>query len=494
MESECKEASNTAHHGPQRRHQFLHIAIVSGFCFSWLLIYRNLVPSSHSPIAPSRINHGFGLPKLPRLNGDEVDCSSSTSVHLNRNYTRFNEEYGEYGSGTLNDTMCMKEILIYGTLNKMEDYPELAGILNLFRESVGYSYTAHFVCPNRCAIGLRIGIERAYFVNKDAVIFGMLPKDFVGHLDVLSTIEPLQNQTWIYYSTEPPFRILRWVEDMSLQNIRYHKLMTYHMNSEIPYPFGYFVKYNKSEISRIADREMPNFAANKTRLIAWMVSNCEEVFWSRFMLVENLMEYMHIDIYGRCGNPALRCLPRDSEECNWMLTKYKFYLALANSECRHYITEKVWRISLQHNIIPVIYGAPKVDVERFAPPHSYIHVSDFSSVEDLANYLLLLDKNDALYNAYFEWKIAGRVVSNFPPHPNLFCDILSNTQSITVQNPVAKSKKPCADNMRLKSLGTSPWWRTCRYDVDMTTAVYTRNPKLMALYKKWKPWNVTDDF
>ncbi|XP_072018939.1 alpha-(1,3)-fucosyltransferase 4-like [Amphiura filiformis] len=448
-----------------------------GSAFSGFLYTEISSLKKHSPIAPSRLDHGFGIPKR------RMEVCSSTQ--LSRNYSLFKEEYGKYGEGDINST-CMKEVLIYGSLNKMEYYPELAGILNLFRESVGYSYTAHFVCPNKCAIGLRVGMEKEHFVNKDVVLFGMLPKNFVGQLDFLSTIKPTQGQTWIYYSTETPLRVLRWVQDMKLKDIRYHKLMTYHMDSEMPRPFGYFVENHNSNVTD----ELPNFAKNKTRLIAWMASNCEEIFWSRSMLVEHLMEHVHIDIYGRCGGFSLRCMPRDSDKCNWMLSKYKFYLALANSECRHYITEKTWRTALQHNIVPIIYGAPKVDIERFAPPNSYIHISDFPSIAELANYLQILDKNDTLYNKFFEWKLKGRVVSNFPPRPSIFCDMLSNS----APDPIAtqESKKPCLKGPSLKSLGTSSWWRTCRYDVDMTTAVYTKNPKLAVQYKKWKPWNVTD--
>ena len=36
------------------------------------------------------------------------------------------------------------------------------------------------------------------------------------------------------------------------------------------------------------------------------------------------------------------------------------------------------------------------DYESFAPPHSYINVKDFSSVEELAKYLLYLDKNQVV--------------------------------------------------------------------------------------------------
>ena len=47
-------------------------------------------------------------------------------------------------------------------------------------------------------------------------------------------------------------------------------------------------------------------------------------------------------------------------------------------------------------------GAAPEDYARAAPPHSFIHVDDFESAKDLAEYLHVLDKNDALYNEYFQ--------------------------------------------------------------------------------------------
>ena len=61
----------------------------------------------------------------------------------------------------------------------------------------------------------------------------------------------------------------------------------------------------------------------------------------------------------------------------------------------------------RHDVIPVVYGARPEDYAKVAPPHSYIHVVDFASPQDLAEYLKLLDKNDTLYNEYFKWKESG---------------------------------------------------------------------------------------
>jgi glycoprotein 3-alpha-L-fucosyltransferase len=64
-------------------------------------------------------------------------------------------------------------------------------------------------------------------------------------------------------------------------------------------------------------------------------------------------------------------------------------------------------------------GARPQDYADVAPPHSYIHVDDFRSPRDLADYLRVLDANDTLYNEYFRWKSDWIVTS----HTNYWCRI-----------------------------------------------------------------------
>lgn len=56
----------------------------------------------------------------------------------------------------------------------------------------------------------------------------------------------------------------------------------------------------------------------------------------------------------------------------------------------------------RQNILPIVMGARPEDYERSAPYKSYIHVDEFESPRELAEYLHRLDKNDELYNSYFK--------------------------------------------------------------------------------------------
>ena len=55
-------------------------------------------------------------------------------------------------------------------------------------------------------------------------------------------------------------------------------------------------------------------------------------------------------------------------------------------------------------------GARKEEYEKVAPQKSFIHVDDFASPQQLAQYLNELDKNDDAYNEYFRWKGTGETI------------------------------------------------------------------------------------
>ena len=66
-----------------------------------------------------------------------------------------------------------------------------------------------------------------------------------------------------------------------------------------------------------------------------------------------------------------------------------------------YVTEKLFKV-LPYNVIPVVFNG--ANMSAIAPPHSYINAEDFSSVDQLAEYLQLVASNDALFASYFWWR------------------------------------------------------------------------------------------
>lgn len=58
-------------------------------------------------------------------------------------------------------------------------------------------------------------------------------------------------------------------------------------------------------------------------------------------------------------------------------------------------------------------GAAPEDYRRVSPHYSFIHVDEYTSARELADYLIELDKNDDLYNEYFKWKGTGSFINTY---------------------------------------------------------------------------------
>ncbi|XP_041460813.1 4-galactosyl-N-acetylglucosaminide 3-alpha-L-fucosyltransferase FUT6-like [Lytechinus variegatus] len=210
-----------------------------------------------------------------------------------------------------------------------------------------------------------------------------------------------KGQKWIFYSHESPIHTDKGiVPPHKFYNNSYDLIMSYRVRES--HIYGGFGRYY-TDYPEIKERR--NWAENKTELVAWMASNCDCLSWDRNGFVKALSSFIPVSTYGICG---LEPCPKD-ERCMQTIGKHKFYLALENTACRDYITEKVWRNALLNHVVPVVFGAPREDYERILPPNSFIHVEDFKSVKELAAYLLNVSKNDTLYNTYFEWKKFGWV-------------------------------------------------------------------------------------
>ena len=115
---------------------------------------------------------------------------------------------------------------------------------------------------------------------------------------------------------------------------------------------------------------------------------------------------LNVDILGPCGSQSE--LP--SRASGWgaaypiLAKEYKFYLSFENAKCYDYITEKFFA-ALNVGMLPIALGGlSKQDYEKIAPPHSFIHVDDFSSPFDLMNFLYQLSKKPKDYHSYFWWK------------------------------------------------------------------------------------------
>ena len=132
----------------------------------------------------------------------------------------------------------------------------------------------------------------------------------------------------------------------------------------------------------------------------------------------------------------------------------------------------------RNDVLPIVMGAAPEDYARAAPYHSYIHVDEFETPKDLAEYLHKLDNNDTLYNEYFRWKGTGSNVNTFfwcricsmihevgeNTHPVVYRDLdrwwrgpgVCIGQTRWRENAKARSK------IIIDKYGTGVWYKKCR--------------------------------
>lgn len=311
-------------------------------------------------------------------------------------------------------TSRLKKIVLYNGLNSWA--PLKAG-----RESF-----LNAKCPvDTCTISTNKGDV----IDADAVLF----KD---HFPTQS--QPWRRpsyQVWILYFLECPYHT---------QHVKFGDVFnwtaTYRRDSDLVAPYERWAYFDES-----VKRQPPgspaasiNYAANKTRQVAWFVSNCGARN-GRLQYARELSKYISVDVFGACGTKL--CPRTTASKCFEMLDReYKFYLAFENSNCRDYITEKFFVNGLGHNILPIVMGARPEDYAKSAPYKSYIHVDEFASPKELASYLHRLDVDDELYNEYFRWKGTGEFINTY-----FFCRVCA-----MLHDPEAPRK-----NYR----DVNEWWR-----------------------------------
>ncbi|XP_069821591.1 4-galactosyl-N-acetylglucosaminide 3-alpha-L-fucosyltransferase FUT6-like [Dendropsophus ebraccatus] len=238
-------------------------------------------------------------------------------------------------------------------------------------------------CPSYNDIsGCTYTANRSLYSSADAIV--------IHHRDVCNSPKQLPqmqrppNQYWVWFNLESPSH----TPNLHFMDNLINMTMSYRADSDIFSPYGWLDPNQQEE----------NFTIPvKTKLVAWAISN-----WNpqsrRVKYYQEFKQYLSIDVYGR----QHLSLPRDEHEK--ILSQYKFYLSFENSIYEDYITEKLWMNALTFGCVPIVMGPTRQNYERFIPKDSFIHVEDFSSAKELAEYILKLDKDEKAYQQYFTWR------------------------------------------------------------------------------------------
>lgn len=269
-------------------------------------------------------------------------------------------------------------------------------------------------------------MDRGEVQNADAVLFHYLDLYFWEN-NVPNYRH--RNQTYVLFNAEAP-PMHHYVGFLPFKNF-FNWTMSYRNDSTVFAPYGDITKLSPREQIKMRKKtKHRNYAREKPKMAVAIVGNCYDN-GGRYKLIRELGKYIQIDYYGNCGN--LTC-PRNDPGLLCTSPKYKFKLSFENAVCKDYATEKFWN-ALIHGTVPVVNWPSAI---TNAPPHSYINIFDFPSIKDAADYMLLLSKNETLYNKYFEWKAMyslQRETSLWTSFSRL-CDMLHEPrESQVIKNP-----------------------------------------------------------
>lgn len=169
--------------------------------------------------------------------------------------------------------------------------------------------------------------------------------------------------------------------------------MNYHLNADVIVPY---VQYDFMPLLRDpAPKKAPEYMIN-----SFISSSFDQS--GRVEYVKELMTHLDVHSYGKVFNNMNNELDNGRQFKMESISKYQFTLACENAIAQDYVTEKFYDPLLAGSV-PVYLGAP--NIYDFAPDKkSFINISDFDSPASLANYLLAVSENEALYQQYFEWK------------------------------------------------------------------------------------------
>jgi hypothetical protein len=115
------------------------------------------------------------------------------------------------------------------------------------------------------------------------------------------------------------------------------------------------------------------------------------------------MKEVKIDSYGSCLNNRQGYGARMTDNVD-AYKKYKFVIAIENSNCADYVTEKLVK-AVESGSIPIVAGRNgRPDYRRYMPPHSYINIFDYPTIRALADDLKRIANNKTLYESYLWFK------------------------------------------------------------------------------------------
>jgi hypothetical protein len=203
----------------------------------------------------------------------------------------------------------------------------------------------------------------------DFLLFSVFGVDFIRY-----------NCTRIFYTGEnirPNYSLCDWAFSFDYSDDPRHMRM----------PYYFFVDLN----SLGGPKDVEALFAEKTGFCSFVVSSpkCKP----RLELFDKLSRYKKVDSGGKLRNNVGFRVP----DKHAFLRSHKFNIAFENVSYPGYITEKIAE-AFKANTVPIYWG--NTLVSREFNTDAFINCHDFRSLDDVVEFIVELDRNDALYKKY----------------------------------------------------------------------------------------------
>jgi hypothetical protein len=253
------------------------------------------------------------------------------------------------------------------------------------------------------------------FVNNDTLVDAVFR--FVYFIDPNGPLRYCQQQTLIIFNGEALRGLGPNYQQRDLADIR----IDHFLNSDI------FYKEICLRYPEIYKGRPPADPTNRTKGVALFTSDCS--FKWRYDYFKELMEYIHIDSYGKCFhnveqgiNEMSRFAKTRFEIVTEILQPYRMMLSFENIIQEDYITEKPW-VAYNSGSIPVYLGPP--DFYKWAPGnHTFIDPRNFSGPKELAEYMKRVAEEDDLFKYHtsnFDWDRTKRMMDKYCRNSDVEC-------------------------------------------------------------------------
>ncbi|VDO59904.1 unnamed protein product [Haemonchus placei] len=223
------------------------------------------------------------------------------------------------------------------------------------------------------------------------------------------------NQRYVFLSMETPHNSGFHAVPLNFFNWT----ATYLLSSDVVFKYGvYFLPAKVAEEKGFKFTVSGTVVHTKKSGILGFISNCNTSS-KRELALRELSKYMNVTIGGKCASNRDNVnLCPSGQDCTSLYSDYPFYLAVENSVCKDYISEKYWeRLSVPS--VPIVMRR-KVFESITIPPHSFIAMDDYASPKEMAADLIRLEK---AYAEYFAWRNGGWTAApwNAPGYRNGYC-------------------------------------------------------------------------